>query len=156
MNIKRIIREEIDGFDWIKDNSISGEELRDLILRNNATSIPFEWVSDNLNLVGTPIKSLDNLQSVGGFLDLWGTPIQSLGNLQRVGGNLYLGGTPIQSLGNLQSVGDNLDLRGTKIQSLGKLESVGGYLHLGGTPLAKKHSEAVIRQMVQVEGNIYL
>ena len=92
--IKKILRES--EWEWIQDNSISGEELRDLILQSNATSIPFDRVSGNLDLEETPI------------------------------------------------------------QSLGNLESVGGRLNLRGTPLAKKHSEAEIRQMVQVEGNIYL
>ena len=152
--IKKILKES--EWDWAQDNSISGEELRDLILQSNATSIPFDRVSGNLYLEGTPIQSLGKLESVGGDLYLYETPIQSLGNLQSVGGYLYLGGTPIQSLGNLQSVGGNLYLYETPIQSLGNLESVGGYLDLGGTPLAKKHSEAEIRQMVQVGGNIYL
>ena len=94
--IKKIIREEIDDFDWIRDNSISGKELRDLILQTGVTSIPFD--------------------KVGGYLDLEGTPIKSLGNLQ----------------------------------------SVGSYLDLRETSLAKKYSEAEIRQMVQVDGNIYM
>ena len=114
--IKKILREEIDDFDWIRDNSISGKELRDLILQTGATSIPFDRVGGNLDLMGTSIKSLGNLQSVGGYLNLWKTPIQDLGNLQ----------------------------------------SVGGGLNLYGTPLAKKYSEAEIRQLVQVDGDIYI
>ena len=114
--IKKIIREEIDDFDWIRDNSISGDQLRDLILQTGATSIPFDRVGGNLNLYDTPIKSLGNLKSVGGDLDLYGTSIKSLGNLQ----------------------------------------SVGGGLNLEGTPFAEKHSEAQIRQIVQVGGNIYI
>ena len=131
--IKKILRE---GFDWIQDNSISGEELEELIRKTGATSIPFDRVSGNLNLGGTPIQSLGNLETVGGYLDLWGTPIQSLGNLQSVGSYLYLVGTKIKDLGNLQSVGGGLNLR--------------------GTPISKKYSEEQIRQMVQVNGNIYL
>ena len=231
--IKKILRE---GFDWIQDNSISGDELEELIRKTGATSIPFDRVSGNLSLEetpiqslgnlesvggylylvgtkikdlgnlqsvggdlylgGTPIQSLGNLETVGGHLDLWETPIQSLGNLESVGGNLnlrgtpikdlgnlqsvggylnlggtkikdlgnletvgghlYLVGTPIQSLGNLQSVGGNLNLRETKIKDLGNLQSVGGYLYLVGTPMSKKYSEQEIRQMVQVNGDIYL
>ena len=134
--IKKIIREEIDDFDWIRDNSISGEELRDLILQTGATSIPFDRVEGYLYLYDTPIKSLGNLQSVGGYLNLVGTPMESLDNLQNVGGDLYLWGTQIQDLGNLQSVG--------------------GYLDVRRTPLAKKYSEEEIRQMVQVGGYIYM
>ena len=133
-------------------------------------------IEGGLNLFGTPIKSLGNLQSVGGGLNLFGTPIKSLGNLQSVGGNLYLEGTPIKSLGNLQSVGGYLNLYGTPIESLGNLQSVGGYLNLNGTPIkslgnlqsvggdlylrgtpiSKKYSEQEIRVMVNVDGDIYL
>jgi hypothetical protein len=134
--IKKILREEIDDFDWIRDNSISGEELRDLILHTGVTSIPFDKVFGDLDLEGTSIKDLGNLESVGGYLDLMGTSIKSLGNLESVGGDL--------------------DLMGTSIKDLGNLESVGGFLDLDGTPLAKKYSKAEIRQMVQVGGNIYM
>ena len=70
-------------------------------------------------------------------------------------GDLNLLETPIQSLGNLQSVGGYLDLDGTPIESLGNLKSVGGNLDLRGTPMSKKYSEQEIRQMVQVNGDIY-
>ena len=154
--IKKILREEIDDFDWIRDNSISGKELRDLILQTGATSIPFDKVGGYLNLYGTPIKSLGNLQIVEGYLDLEGTPIESLGNLESVGGYLDLYRTPIKSLGNLESVEGNLSLKGTPIEDLGNLQSVEGNLNLRETSLAKKYSEAEIRQMVQVGGDIYM
>ena len=113
-------------------------------------------IEGDLHLNGTQIKSLGNLQSVGGYLSLYGTPIKSLGNLQSVGGHLYLYGTPIESLGNLQSVGGYLDLERTPIESLGNLQSVGGGLYLERTPISKKYSEQEIRDMVNVDGNIYL
>ena len=89
-------------------------------------------------------------------LDLEDTRIQSLGNLTSVGGGLYLSYSKIESLGNLTSVGGNLDLNGVNIQSLGNLTSVGGWLDLEGTPLSKKYTEEEIREMVKVEGNVYL
>jgi hypothetical protein len=52
-------------------------------------------IEGNLRLVGIPIQSLGNLQSVGGYLNLANTPIESLGNLTSVGGDLYLHGTPL-------------------------------------------------------------
>ena len=54
------------------------------------------------------------------------------------------------------SISGDLDLRGTSIKSLGNLQSVGGYLDLMGTPISKMYSEKQIRQMVNVEGKIYL
>lgn len=70
--------------------------------------------------------------------------------------NLDLYDTSIKSLGNLTSVGGYLDLYGTLIESLGNLKSVGGYLNLYGTPISKKYSEEEIRQMVNVEGGIFM
>jgi hypothetical protein len=64
--------------------------------------------------------------------------------------------TNIESLGNLTSVGGNLDLRYNKIKSLGNLTSVGGILDLKRTPISRKYSRAEIRQMVKVDGDIYL
>jgi hypothetical protein len=94
--------------------------------------------------------------SIGGDLVLFQTPIKSLGNLQSVGGSLDLYGTPIESLGNLQSVGGYLDLKGAPIESLGNLQSVGGNLFLNDTTISENYSEEEIRQMVNVEGGIYL
>ena len=130
----------------------------DLDLRGTAIESlgSLQSVGGDLDLYETPIESLENLQSVGGYLSLYGTPIKSLGNLQSVGGNLNLYGTPIESLGNLQSVGGGLNLERTQIKSLGNLQSVGGYLYLGGTQISKKYSEQEIRDMVNVNGGIYL
>ena len=113
-------------------------------------------IDGDLYLYDTPIKSLGSLQSVGGDLVLRNTPIESLGNLQFVGGNLALYGTPIESLGNLKSVGEDLFLYGTPIKSLGNLQSVGGDLKLDRTPLSKMYTNKQIREMVNVEGEIYL
>jgi len=135
--IKKILKEEFESdFDWAQDNSISGEELRELLLQTNANSIPFEIV--------------------GGNLDLGGTKVKDLGQLQSVGGSLYLRGSKIESLGQLKSVGGYLDLYGTKIESLGQLQSVGGDFDLRGTPLAELYSEEEIRSMIRVEGTIYM
>ena len=113
-------------------------------------------ITGYLDLFNSNIKSLGNLQSVGGNLYLINTKIESLGNLQSVGGFLNLYNTNIQSLGNLQSVGGYLDLRGTKIESLGNLQSVGGNLYLNRTPLSKITTEKEIRNQVEVGGEIYL
>ena len=94
--------------------------------------------------------------SIGGDLDLEGTPIKSLGNLTSVGESLDLRGTPIKSLKNLQSVGGYLNLYVTPIDSLGNLKSVGEILDLRGTPLSKKYTEEQIREMVNVDGEIYM
>ena len=94
--------------------------------------------------------------SLGGDLNVFGTTIESLGNLQSVDGDLDLGYSNIKSLGNLTSVGGYLILHDTPIKSLGNLTSVGGYLGLLDTPISNEYSEEEIRQMVNVSGNIYL
>jgi len=139
---------------------------------------PFIFDND-LNLEETKITSLENLQSVGGYLDLSECgELTSLGNLRSVGGYLdlleckeltslgslqsvgdYLDLSECEeltSLGNLQSVGGDLYLEEAQITSLGNLKSVGGDLNLYGTPISEKYSEEEIRQMVDVKGEIYL
>jgi hypothetical protein len=63
---------------------------------------------------------------------------------------------PIESLANLTSVGGDFNLTFTPIKSLGNLTSVGGDLDLRGTPLSKKYTEEQIREMVNVDGEIYI
>ena len=92
--IKKILRE--GDFDWIREHEPSQEEILKYIKDNNITEWRFKnhWEGD-LNLEGTPITNLGNLESVGGDLYLIGTPITNLGNLKSVGGDLYLEGTPM-------------------------------------------------------------
>ena len=137
MGIRKIIKEEINDFDWVEEHEFTHDEVIQHIKDNNITEWTFggHW---------------------GGYLDLGWTPITNLGNLESVGGFLFLEETPITSLGNLQSVGDDLYLEGTPITNLGNLESVVGDLYLSGTPISKTHSEEQIRQSVQVGGGIYM
>ena len=98
MNLKKIIREEIDDLEWIQEDWIEGKELRKLLLKTGADTIPFKEVRGDLGLHGTQIKDLGNLEEVGGDLDLGMTKIKDLGNLQSVGGWLDLLGTPISKM----------------------------------------------------------
>lgn len=94
--IKRIIKEEINNFGWVDDINPSHEDIINFITGNNITKWEFgEHWEGNLDLRGTPIEDLGNLESVGGDLDLEGTPIKDLGNLKSVGVDFYLEGTPI-------------------------------------------------------------
>jgi hypothetical protein len=116
-----------------------------------------KYFNNDWNFLQEYLKSEGNpLYTIGGDLDLRGTDIKSLGNLQSVGGYLYLVDTKIESLGNLQSVGGDLYLFENKIESLGALQYVGGNLFLRDTQISKKYSEEEIRQMVNVGGDIYI
>jgi hypothetical protein len=121
-------------------------------------SIPsFKFFNNDWDILQEYLKDVGNPPySIGGDLKLLYTSIESLGNLRSVGGDLDLFDTPIESLGNLQSVGGYLDLYKTPIESLGNLKSVGGFLNLPETPLSKMYTRKQIRQMVNVDGEIYL
>jgi hypothetical protein len=82
-------------------------------------------------------KKGNPLYSINGDLDLRGTPIKSLGNLTSVGGNLDLEGTPIKSLGNLTSVGGYLDLRRTPISKKFSRQEIRNKVDVQGTILLK-------------------
>ena len=63
----------------------------------------------------------------------------------------------LQSKGNPKwRTGGDLNLYRTPIESLGNLTTVGGYLNLGNTPISRKYTEKKIRQMVNVEGEIFM
>ena len=70
--------------------------------------------------------------SIGGDLDLSGTPIKSLGNLISVGGDLVLMESSIKSLGNLQSVGGILYLHGTRLSEKYTEEEISQMVDVGG------------------------
>jgi hypothetical protein len=154
---KRILREEEEQeVLHIPSLKVFGNDWYELQKFLESKGNPPYTISGNLDLYGTPIKTLGNLISVGGDLDLLNTSIESLGNLTSVGGWLDLRNEPIESLGNLHSVGGWLALKNTPIVSLGNLTSVGGSLDLRYTPLSEKYTEEEIRQMVNVGGSTHL
>jgi hypothetical protein len=55
---------------------------------------------------------LGNLQSVGGDLELFGTPIKSLGNLKSVGGFLNLPETPLSTMYTKKQIRDMVSVGG--------------------------------------------
>jgi len=144
----------VPGLEFFHENPWEAWQILQKVLQRRGN--PPYTIDGDLQLDGTPIQSLGNLTSVRGYLYLDGTPIKSLGNLQSVGGDLDLRRTAIESLGNLQSVGGYLDLHETQIESFGNLQSVGSYLDLTETPLSKMYTEEQIREMVNVDGEIYL
>jgi hypothetical protein len=84
----------------------------------------------DLDLRNTPITSLPDNLSVGGYLDLENTPIKSLPDNLSVEGDLDLRNTPMTSLPDNLSVGEDLFLQNTQIESLPDNLSVGGGLVL--------------------------
>ena len=88
-----------------------------------------------LDLSNTPITSLPDNLTVGGWLDLRGTGITSLPDNLTVGGDLYLDGTGITSLPYNLTVGGDLYLSNTPITSLPDNLTVGGNLDLSNTPI---------------------
>jgi hypothetical protein len=112
--IKQIIREEIDDFDWVRNIEPTAEDIIKFIRENSDETVwrfGKHWEGD-LDLRGTHIEDLGDLESVSGHLCLDETPIRNLGNLKTVGGYLFLGNTKIQSLQNLEEVGGDLDIFG--------------------------------------------
>ena len=114
------------------------------------------YIQGNANLAWSSIEDLGELTEVGGRLNLSLSSIElkSLGNLNKVGGCLSLEGTGITSLGNLEFVGSNLDLSNLKIESLGKLKYVGSCIVLSGTPLSKKYTKEEIEDMLEELGGL--
>ena len=120
-------------------------------------TIPYDHFNGDWDMLQIFLKRRKNPPyRISGNLDLSGSQIESLGNLESVDGDLNLHDSSIESLGNLKSVGDDLILIETPIKSLGNLESVGGDLYLYKTPMSKKYTEEEIRWMVNVGGDVYL
>ncbi|MBE7691240.1 hypothetical protein [Tenacibaculum piscium] len=101
-NIKKLEKiEKINGFFGVSDSAIeSFGTLREV--KGNL------FISTNT--VFSNIKSLDNLEFVGGDLILRYSNIEDLGALKKVGGKLSLRDTNIKNLGILEFVGGDLFL----------------------------------------------
>ena len=69
-------------------------------------------ISGDLDLEGSSIESLGNLESVGGSLDLVGSSIKSLGNLKSVGGSLFLRKTPMSKKYTEEEIRSVVDVKG--------------------------------------------
>ena len=111
----------------------------------------------DLDLSNTPITSLPQGLTVGGYLDLSYTPITSLPEGLTVGGSLYLFNTKITSLPEGLTVDGGLYLSDTPITSLPEGLTVGGNLDLRNTPISKKYTKEQLRKMLpNVKGSIYV
>jgi len=65
-----------------------------------------------LDLRGTSIKSLGNLEQVGNYLTLYGSPIESLGKLKHVGGDLLLINTPLSETMSEDEIRSKVNVEG--------------------------------------------
>lgn len=124
-------------------------------LKKKPLELPFEAFGNDWDTLQIFLEQRGNPSySITDNLDLYGTPVRSLGNLISVAGNLDLYGNLIETLGSLTSVGGDLILRGSKIESLGNLSSVGGDLDLYRTPLSKILTRKQIQDTIKVGGQI--
>jgi hypothetical protein len=118
---KIIIRNEINS-----DIIIRGENIKKLEI--------VEKVNGFLGVSDSAIESFGTLKEVKGNLFISTNTvfsnIKSLDNLEFVGGDLILRYSNIEDLGALKKVGGKLSLRDTNIKNLGILEFVGGDLFL--------------------------
>jgi hypothetical protein len=132
-----ILKSYLDVIDFQNIKPIRDKKERDEKYQFKLYQIIEDYIKNGsvgeLDLSELPIKTLGNLQTVGGELNLFKcTSLISLGNLKKVEGYLSLFGCiSLTSLENLQSVGGSLNLaKCTSLTSLGKLESVGRDLNL--------------------------
>lgn len=134
---------------------LSREINANIVIREgNITSlVDIEKVNGNLGIFDSIIESLGSLKIVTGNFNI-GTNvvysnIKSLNNLEFVGGNLFLKYSNLKDLGALKRVGGRLDLRDTDITNLSSLEYVGGDLLL-----PKKFEKIISLANVTIKGKV--
>ncbi len=134
---ENILKKYLDtiGFNDIKPIRNIGERKEKQALK--AYKIIEDYIKNgsvgDLDLSNITIKTLGNLERVGGNLTLFGcTSLTSLGNLERVGGRLNsYNCTSLKDLGKLKEVGESLILENcSSLTSLGNLKEVGMGLNL--------------------------
>lgn len=127
----------------------------DVIIRGETiTSLDgVERVNGFLGFSDTAIESLGTLKKVKNnfFISSFSTysNLKTLNELEFVGGDMILRYSNIQDLGALKKVGGKLSLRDTDIENLGSLEFVGGDLYL-----PKRIEKEIDLSKVTVNGKI--
>jgi hypothetical protein len=117
-----------------------------------------KYVGGNINLwLRRTLKSLGDLEEVGGYFNISETNIESLGNLKKVGDYLDLTATKIKTLGELEYVGKNLYISHCKeLDSFGELKYVGGQINMRKTPLAERMSESDVKRIINVKNAVFV
>ena len=129
-------KKDEDGFLTLSHYSVPNGALNFEILGIDEEKL-FEnvkHIEGTADLQETSLKSLKNLESIGGNLYL-GENVTSLGNLQYVGGIADLSNSKVESLNNLAEVKRRLHLSSSNVKDLGQLEHVGESLHIQNTNL---------------------
>ena len=73
---------------------------------------PRYGIRGDLDLRGSSVESLGNLERVEGDLDLYDTSIKSLGNLKYVGGYLNLMSTPLSEITTEEEIRSKINVFG--------------------------------------------
>ena len=85
----------------------------DLGIKENDLFKDIKHVKGNVNLNGSNVTSLGNLENIDGNLCLWGVILESFGNLKRVGRDILRGTQALPSVLSLDSIG-NINIKELK------------------------------------------
>jgi hypothetical protein len=125
-------------------------------LENHPDDIQYKYEGD-LELSNTNIKKLPNDLYVEGYLNLSNTNITKLPNDLYVEGGLFLMGcSQLTELPDELYVGGNLVLNDSNITELPYSLYVGTNLYTGNTPLANKHTDDEIIEMIDSNEGIII
>lgn len=134
---------------------ISNEINADILIREgNIKSLSYIIkINGHLDLHDSIIESLGDLKEITGdfciFSDNVCSNLKSLEQLENIGGNLILKNSNIENLGALKRVGGLLNLRDTNVTNLGKLEYIGGDLYL-----PKKYENIIDLSDIIIRGKV--
>lgn len=133
------VEKDKDGFLTISEYKQPNQifSFKDVGIDEEKLFAKVKKIKGDANFVGSSLKSLGNLEYVGGNLVL-GSQILDLGNLKEVGGDFsnycgigsYKGLCNIKTLGGLKKIGGDMHFYDSRLESLGDLEFVGKSLHL--------------------------
>lgn len=85
----------------------------DLGIKENDLFKDIKQVKGNVDLNGSNVTSLGNLENIDGDLYLWGVKLESFGNLKRIGRDISRGAQALPSVLSLDSIG-NINIKELK------------------------------------------
>ncbi len=139
--------DENDIFNHIK------EIKNDINIRNNTNLKSLgqlQKIGGNTNFSKSQITSLGQLQEIGGDALFYESQITSLGQLQKIGGDANFYHSQIKSLGQLQEIGGKADFCESQITSLGQLQEI------GGDALFRNSKIKDLGKLKEIGGDVYI
>ncbi len=101
------------------------------------------------------IKTLSKLKSIGGYANFEGSSIKTLGKLRSIGGYARFRDSQIKTLGQLESIGEDACFECSQVENIGQLQNIGGNAYFSGKESYGYSRITTLGQLRSIGGNVH-